>query len=81
MSRELPRGADTHLAQGPGGEDRGDYGRPLSAWLILALIFIVALVAAHSIETLNDYVGARSDSRVLLRAVEDDAAEQQLSEY
>jgi diguanylate cyclase (GGDEF)-like protein len=80
VGRELPQGADTRLAQGPGEEqDRGGSGRPLSVWLILALVLTVALVAAFSIEALNDYVAVRSESRVLMMDLEDDGTEQHLA--
>jgi diguanylate cyclase (GGDEF)-like protein len=79
VSRELPQGADTRLAQGPGEEDRGGPGRQLPTWLILASLFALALAIAFSIKALNDYVGVRSESRVLMMDLEDDATEQHLA--
>ena len=63
-----------------GNEDLGPR-HPPSVWLVPAVLLLLALATAHAIETLNDYVGARSESRVLLRAVEDDATEQQLASH
>ena len=76
----LTEALNPRLDGGSGDEGSGP-GRPLPAWLVPAFLLLVALAAAHAIETLNDYVGARSESRVLLRAVEDDAAEQQLASH